>query len=295
MKLDRGYCVFLTKSVDEEQRIVEGVASTIHPDRQQDIVVPAGAKMSLPLPFLYQHNPHQPIGHVIAAKVTDAGIEIRAQIAKGIAFIDDAWALIKAGLVAGLSLGFRPLTDPVPIAGTQGLRFDSFEILEISAVTIPANMSASITSIKSADQALLAASANRQRHIVRAQTLAELEAEFGTSTTMTPETFAARRKAILKRAAAAPAPVAAAPAPAPATLDDRPITKTFFDAVLRPVVAAVGEMMKEENAKQAARIKELQNRVDKSTTALESAERRLSRHATHLAALEDRLKKLEHK
>ena len=44
-----------------------------------------------------------------------------------------------------------------------------------------------------------------------------------------------------------------------------------------------------------ARAAELQARADKTAVALESAERRLSRHAEHLSRLESRIKALEGK
>jgi HK97 family phage major capsid protein len=147
----RAYSVFQidVKSVDAEQRIIEGIASTPELDRQGDIMDPAGAKFDLPLPLLWQHRADQPIGHIITANVTDAGIHVRAQIAKGIDFIDNAWRLIRGGLVRGLSIDWRPLAAPKPFAG--GMKYSSWSWLALSAVTIPANQSASITLIKSLD------------------------------------------------------------------------------------------------------------------------------------------------
>ncbi len=168
---NRAHSVFTIKSVDADQRVIHGIASTPAPDRMEDVVVPSGVKFKLPLPFLYQHNADRPIGHVTKADVTNEGIAITAQIAKGVApFIDEAWALIKAGLVRGLSIGFRPLEDPVPIKGTYGLKFNAWEWYELSAVTIPANADASILTIKSADRAQLAASGDRQKRVVRLNT-----------------------------------------------------------------------------------------------------------------------------
>src|SRR3954464_15772907 len=111
----RAYSLLEIKSFDDEQRVVTGIASTPTPDRMEDIVMPDGAKFKLPLPLLWQHDSRQPIGHVTHAKVTAAGIEIVAEIARGVtAEIDKAWALIKAGLVRGLSIGFRPLeAEPI--------------------------------------------------------------------------------------------------------------------------------------------------------------------------------------
>ena len=93
---------------------------------------------------MWQHDSHQPIGQVTAAKITKSGIEITAKIAKDIGGeIDRAWSLIKAGLVAGLSIGFKPI-EKEAIKGTGGLRFTKWDFLELSAVTIPANAECTI-------------------------------------------------------------------------------------------------------------------------------------------------------
>jgi len=150
--LVRAYATLAVKSLDEEQRIIEGLASTPATDRMGDIVEPTGASFKLPLPLLWQHDAKQPIGQVTAARVTDAGIVIKAQIAKNVLpQIDDAWALIKAGLVRALSIGFTPL-EVADIKGTFGQRFVKWEWLELSAVTIPANAEATIAFIKSCDE-----------------------------------------------------------------------------------------------------------------------------------------------
>lgn len=155
----RAYTTLEIKSVDEEARVLTGIASTIGTDRMGDIVEPKGAVFKLPLPLLWQHNSSQPIGHVTQAKVTANGIEVVAKIAKGVApFIDDAWALIKAGLVRGLSIGFAPIEYSFLKEG--GVHFQKWDWYELSAVTIPANAEASISTIKSVDQEQRAASGN---------------------------------------------------------------------------------------------------------------------------------------
>lgn len=158
----RAYSILEWKSVDDERRIIEGIASTPSVDRMGDVVEPTGAQYTLPIPFLWQHDSHQPIGHVIAAKATKTGIKITAQIAKNVsAQIDEAWNLIKAGLVRGLSIGFRGL-DTEQIPNSWGVLFKTWEWLELSAVTIPANQDASISTVKSIDRKLLAATGRKE-------------------------------------------------------------------------------------------------------------------------------------
>ena len=99
-----------------------------------------------PIPLLWQHKPDEPIGQVLNATVTDSGIRITAKLAKGVQRIDEAWQLIKSGLVRGLSIGFRPL-DVQPMKG-GGMHFVAWDWFELSAVTVPANADCSIAVVK---------------------------------------------------------------------------------------------------------------------------------------------------
>lgn len=157
----RAYSLLEIKELNDDERIITGIASTPTPDRMADIVVPEGAQFNLPIPLLWQHRSDQPIGQVIEAKITKKGIEIVAKIAKGVSEdIDKAWSLIKSGLVRGLSVGFRGL-DTEQIPNSWGLKFEKWEWLELSAVTIPANAEASITSVKQFDIGAPAASGTK--------------------------------------------------------------------------------------------------------------------------------------
>jgi HK97 family phage prohead protease len=168
MTLTRAWSTLELKGVEDDARIIRGIASTPVTDRAGDIVEPDGAMFKLPLPLLWQHRADKPIGHVTAATVTKAGIEIAAEMLKvALPYIDEAWALIKAGGVRGLSIGFRGL-DQEEIKGTWGVRFKKWEWLELSIVTIAANQDASITAIKSLDlQQLRAKSGYAQLPVVR--------------------------------------------------------------------------------------------------------------------------------
>ena len=152
-KYTKAFGLMTVKSVDEEKRIITGIATTISPDRDDDIVEPSGAKFTLPIPFLWQHDRSKPIGEVITATVTDKGIEVEVQIAqiheqgRLKERIDEAWQAIKSGLVKGLSIGFRG-KEYNYIDGSFGVHFKEWDWYELSAVTIPANMEASITSVK---------------------------------------------------------------------------------------------------------------------------------------------------
>jgi len=168
--LNRAYSLLAIKRVNDEERSITGMATTPTPDRLGDIVEPEGAQFKLPLPLLWQHDSAAPIGHVTAAKSCKDGIEITAKLAR-IAEpgrlqerLDEAWQSIKAGLVQGLSIGFKSIEHSHLKDG--GLHFLKWAWLETSAVTIPANAEASITTIRSLDAALLAASGRKMRAVV---------------------------------------------------------------------------------------------------------------------------------
>jgi HK97 family phage prohead protease len=169
--LNRAYSLLEIKGVDEDARIITGMASTPTPDRLQDVVEPDGAQFKLPMPLLWQHDSSQPIGHVTRAKVSKAGIEIVAKLAQ-IAEpgrlkdrLDEAWQTLKIGLVSGLSIGFKPIEEAFN-KETNGIRFIKWDWLELSAVTIPANAEATIATVKSIDTAQRAVAGQKAPHRV---------------------------------------------------------------------------------------------------------------------------------
>lgn len=60
----------------------------------------------------------------------------------------------------GLSIGFKPIKYAYLDSG--GIHFLEWELLEVSAVTIPANAECSIQTVKSFDRQLLAALGNEK-------------------------------------------------------------------------------------------------------------------------------------
>lgn len=183
----RAYSVIEIRSINDEARVIEGIATTPATDRYNDIVEPLGAAFSLPMPLLWQHNPDQPVGLVDVANATKNGISFKATLPKitepGILKdrIDEAWQTVKAGLVRGVSIGFKPISyeaiknadgDP-----TSGLRYTSWDWLELSLVTIPANAEATISAIRSFDN---------QNPRVRNSTVVKLKSPGGTGKRSTP-------------------------------------------------------------------------------------------------------------
>lgn len=149
----RAYSSLEIRSIDDDERVIEGVASTPTTDRMEDQVDPEGIVYSLPTPFLRHHRSDEPVGHVIQLRKSPKAITVKVKFVRVNEppslkeRLDVAWMEVKTKLVNGLSIGFLPL-EWSDIKGTYGLRFTRWELLEISAVTVPANPEGVITSIK---------------------------------------------------------------------------------------------------------------------------------------------------
>jgi HK97 family phage prohead protease len=171
--IKRAYSTLEIKAFDESEgkRRFSGIATTPTADRGGDIVEPKGVEFKLPIPFLWQHRSSEPIGWITKARITDAGIEVDGEVhneaepGKLKDRLDEAWQSIRAGLVQGLSIGFKPLEE-ARIGDTWSYRYLKWLWLELSAVTIAMNGDCSITAIKSADEAIRRA-ATGARRVVR--------------------------------------------------------------------------------------------------------------------------------
>jgi HK97 family phage major capsid protein/HK97 family phage prohead protease len=156
--MNRAYSFLEIRSVDEDKRIIEGIATTPDVALDGDVLEPRGIEFKLPIPFLFRHNSEYPLGNVISADVSDSGIRVRIQMAEpGIAdYIDEKWRLIKSGTVRALSIGWKTINAKFD-SKIGGMRISKSRWLELSAVPVGADMGAGITSIREADQEILAA------------------------------------------------------------------------------------------------------------------------------------------
>lgn len=152
---NRAYSILEVKSVDDDRRMIAGVATTPTVDRMQDIIEPLGARFQNPLPFLWQHQHDQPVGHTKFGRPAKDGIpfetsfvhpdDVKSETLKD--RLQLAWDSVKTKLVRAVSIGFRPIEYAFMDNG--GIRYSEIEIYELSAVTIPANAEALINEIKS--------------------------------------------------------------------------------------------------------------------------------------------------
>lgn len=170
--MNRAYSFLDVKAVNDESRVITGMATTPAVDRVGDVVEPLGVTFKNPLPLLWQHEHDKPIGLVEFGKPTAKGVPFTATLPKIEEEgklrdrIEEAWQSIKAGLVRAVSIGFRSI-ESENIAGTWGTRYIRSEVFELSAVTIPAQAEARIETIKSFDVGLPAATGTKATPVVR--------------------------------------------------------------------------------------------------------------------------------
>jgi len=168
----RAYSTLDVKSIDEDKRIITGIASTPSTDLMDDIVEPEGAVFKLPIPLLWMHDARAPVGHVVEAKASKSGISVTCQFVKVDEppslkdDLDRAWAMVKARLVRGFSIGFNSI-ESAEIEGSWGRRYLRWAWLELSAVVIPANPDCSIQTIKAIDRQTLAALGLQRKGVLR--------------------------------------------------------------------------------------------------------------------------------
>jgi uncharacterized protein len=153
--MNRAYSILAVKAMDDDQRIITGIATTPSVDRVGDIVEPLGVQFRNPLVLLHQHDSDRPVGTVRFDKPTAAGITFRAELPTIDVpgplkdRVDTAWGEVKNGLVRAVSIGFRPIEYSYIEDG--GIRFSQIEVFELSLVSIPAQAEAIISTIKKFD------------------------------------------------------------------------------------------------------------------------------------------------
>lgn len=160
---NRAYSVLTVKALDDEKRIISGIATTPAVDRVGDTINPLGASFAKSIPFLWQHMHDHPVGETTLGKPTAAGIPFETRFVHPDQVesstlkdrLQMAWDSVKTGLVRAVSIGFRPIKYAYMEGG--GVDFQEIEIFELSGVTIPAQAEAIISQVKSIDAALRAA------------------------------------------------------------------------------------------------------------------------------------------
>lgn len=156
---NKAFSLFSTKSLSENDNddfIVEGIASTPHLDSDNDSLNSLGASFrSLPFPFILNHDHKNPVGQVVEAVPTNKGIKVKIRIPyvkeEGLLKTATDYAIhaIKYNVISGLSIGFSANKSDAKVNSKGGLDINKYEIYELSLTALQANSTAFITAFKS--------------------------------------------------------------------------------------------------------------------------------------------------
>ncbi|MBE3637472.1 HK97 family phage prohead protease [Mangrovicoccus algicola] len=137
-----------------EDGAVEGYAAVFgNVDGGGDRLVPGAFRAGLAkaaaegrsIPMLWQHDPNRPIGVWTDLQEDERGLKASGQLVLEVGQAREAHALMKAGALRGLSVGYRTVR-----AGNDGKArlLEEVDLWEVSPVTFPMNRLAGLTAVK---------------------------------------------------------------------------------------------------------------------------------------------------
>ncbi len=142
--LEHKFCRMGDDLVVHDGAVIEGYASLFgDPDRGGDIVTRGAYAASLKrlanegraVRMLWQHDPGQPIGVWDEVREDARGLYVKGRLLDGVERAREAAALIAAGAIDGLSIGYRTVKAVKDDKGRRLLQ--ELELWEVSLVTFP--------------------------------------------------------------------------------------------------------------------------------------------------------------
>lgn len=144
-------CDWETKEIGPEEGSFEGALSVYGIRDEIGDIVERGAfsktiaEKKGQVPLLWQHDARQPIGLLSLEDAEDA-LRVRGKLVLGVPQARNAYQLMRAGVVRGLSIGFETVKQETGDDGVRRLK--EIKLWEGSLVTFPANPAAQVDSIK---------------------------------------------------------------------------------------------------------------------------------------------------
>lgn len=144
MELERKFAQFGDGLTVEAGNVIEGYASVFGASDQGGDVVQQGAyQTSLSalkaagrsVKMLWQHDPSQPIGIWDEVREDARGLYVKGRLLASVAKGREAAALVAAGAIDGLSIGYRTVKSVKDDKGQRLL--NELELWEVSLVTFP--------------------------------------------------------------------------------------------------------------------------------------------------------------
>ena len=151
-------------------------------DAYREIVIAGAFKSSLAehkksgtLPaMLWQHRPDKPIGAYTEMEEDKKGLFVRGKLALDTQAGKEAYVLLKAGALNGLSIGYELVTSEYN-AETRERTLKEIDLWEVSLVTFPANGKARVEAVKG-NFAEMDRFADVERHLREAYGVSQSEA-----------------------------------------------------------------------------------------------------------------------
>ena len=144
MHLQHKYCQLGPEVKVTDGTVISGYASLFGLTDQGGDVVDVGAyRQSLgfskakgrTIKMLWQHDPTQPIGVWDEVREDAKGLWVKGRLLPDVAKAREAAALLEAGAIDGLSIGYRTVKSNKDDAGKRHL--SELELWEVSLVTFP--------------------------------------------------------------------------------------------------------------------------------------------------------------
>lgn len=140
MELEHKFCQFGQDVTVKDGATIEGYASLFgRKDQGGDRVAPGAYDKSLrakrSIKMLWQHDPSQPIGVWDEVIADEKGLWVKGRILTDVEKGREAAALIEAGAIDGLSIGYRTVKATKDDKG--GRLLSELELWEVSLVTFP--------------------------------------------------------------------------------------------------------------------------------------------------------------
>ncbi len=183
--------------------VFEGLAATFgDADLVGDVIAPGafGASIAQPrtVKMLWQHDAAEPIGVWEELEETAKGLRVKGRLLMGVRRAEEAYALLRAGAVDALSIGFNvPEGGAVIDRATGDRRLGQVDLWEISIVTFPINPGARVELVKAAEAAPPPRDITTTREFERFLREAGLPRAFAKAVTL--HGFAGARTAIASR------------------------------------------------------------------------------------------------
>jgi HK97 family phage prohead protease len=135
---------------------VEGYASLFGEiDQARDMVMPGAFAQTLKarglrkIPMLFQHDPAEPVGIWLELREDFRGLWARGKLIPDVARARELLALVEAGAVDGLSIGYRTVRGRIE-PRTRVRKLYQVDLWEISIVTFPLLAGARVRAVKQA-------------------------------------------------------------------------------------------------------------------------------------------------